>query len=244
MCLECFAAGQTGDTCGACGAAKAKANQDVWGFDDPSPAGSPRAAPPAPAPEGDGAAARMERFLEANGEAPPAPPTLAWDWTQESHGDAPPAPPVVAPPQPRGPPVPAGGAPPAGTGGPRGCGGATTGGAGGASPCDSCVQSQASVGGAGGASPFASRNRSMRAAAPSPSGAGAGGAARGDPAGDGSSKPQTSWFALAFAAPHAPQVSPVWPAAKHSRHIQGTSFFPWEAASRPVWKSKFYGCSC
>ena len=27
----------------------------------------------------DGAAARMERFLEANGEAPPAPPTPAWD---------------------------------------------------------------------------------------------------------------------------------------------------------------------
>ena len=109
MCLECFAAGQTGETCGACGAPRAKANQDVWGFDDPSPAGSPRAPPPVPAPEGDGAAARMERFLEANGEAPPAPPTPAWDWTQESHGDAPP---VVAPPRPRGPPVPAGGAPP------------------------------------------------------------------------------------------------------------------------------------
>ena len=64
-------------------------------------------------------------------------------------------------------------------------------------------------------------------------GDGRGGGARGDPAGDGSSKPQTSWFALARGAPHAPQVSPVWPAAKHSRHIQGTSFFPWEAASRP-----------
>ena len=50
MCLECFAAGQTGDTCGACGASKAKANQDVWGFDDPSPAGSPRAPPPLPSP--------------------------------------------------------------------------------------------------------------------------------------------------------------------------------------------------
>ena len=50
MCLECFAAGQTGETCGACGAPRAKANQDVWGFDDPSPAGSPRA-PPAPPAE-------------------------------------------------------------------------------------------------------------------------------------------------------------------------------------------------
>ena len=51
MCLECFAAGQTGETCGACGAPRAKANQDVWGFDDPSPAGSPRAPPlPSPAP--------------------------------------------------------------------------------------------------------------------------------------------------------------------------------------------------
>ena len=27
-------AGQMGETCGACGASKAKANQDVWGFDD------------------------------------------------------------------------------------------------------------------------------------------------------------------------------------------------------------------
>ena len=111
MCLECFAAGQTGETCGACGASKAKANQDVWGFDDPSPAGSPRAPPPPPPPlegdgaaaplEHDGAAARMERFLEANGEAPPAPPTPAWDWTQESNADAPPAPPVAAPPRPQ-----------------------------------------------------------------------------------------------------------------------------------------------
>ena len=50
MCLECFAAGQTGETCGACGAPRAKANQDVWGFDDPSPAGSPRAPPPLPSP--------------------------------------------------------------------------------------------------------------------------------------------------------------------------------------------------
>ena len=52
--------------------------------------------PTQPPPDhNDGAAARMERFLEANGEAPPAPPTPAWDWTQESHADAPPAPPLA-----------------------------------------------------------------------------------------------------------------------------------------------------
>jgi Fanconi anemia group M protein len=91
MCLECFAAGQTGDTCAACGAQRSGGATDVWGFDDPSPAGSPVKAPPDDRP-----AARMERFLEANGEAPPAPlapPTPAWDWIQESAPAPAPAPP-------------------------------------------------------------------------------------------------------------------------------------------------------
>ena len=53
---------------------------------------SHRSMPTQPPPDhNDGAAARMERFLEANGEAPPAPPTPAWDWTQDSNADAPPA---------------------------------------------------------------------------------------------------------------------------------------------------------